>query len=99
MSAQHTHTPGPWAASLVRVQRQIYDQHGGPIAYTHGQNVDADVHESNARLIAAAPEMLVILQTIVRLQELGADGALILDDNSPTMDAIRDVLAKVGGAS
>lgn len=52
---------------------------------------------ADARLIAAAPDLIAIVQTIATLLDKGVPSAMILDENSPTRDAIRDVLAKVAG--
>jgi len=51
------------------------------------------------RLIISAPDLLSIVQTIATLIDKGVPSALILDEHSPTVDAIRDVLAKVSGGA
>ena len=71
------HTPGPWV--IERVDKQYYDSHTGqPSSTLSWMNIDsggrtvASAHsftenmEANARLIAAAPEMLEALQEIER---------------------------------
>lgn len=68
MSAQHT--PGPWTSHVVRVQRAIVGRHGEPVAYTRADLERDDVDEANARLIAAAPELLEALLHCVRFWDL-----------------------------
>ena len=94
MSAQQ-HTPGPWAI-------------GGTGGYANRLEIEpalgcvygaGDEILANARLIATAPALLAIVQTIAALLDQGVPSALILDENSPTVDAIRDVLAKVSGGA
>jgi hypothetical protein len=52
------HTPGPWRveATAYRNQPHVVNEHGAFVA-------DTDAH--NARLIAAAPELLAALQDCV----------------------------------
>lgn len=62
------HTPAPWGTHLVRVQRAIYGPNGQLIAYTIGNSMmlsEAE-HAANARLIAAAPELLVALDEAIQ---------------------------------
>jgi len=63
MSARHT--PGPWAVSpdhIFRNQGDIFEIHWSDI----GECVSECVHGSaNARLIAAAPDLLFALQRLV----------------------------------
>jgi hypothetical protein len=40
------------------VQRCIHGSHGGPVAYTCGTERDDECDAANARLIAAAPDLL-----------------------------------------
>ena len=75
-----THTEGPWFADARgRIWRRppsdLYENGGGvagdkPIAVVSvgwaGEGVTGYPVEDNARLIAAAPEMLLALQTIAR---------------------------------
>lgn len=55
------HTPGPWAASKIETEDRwpIIAENNGLIAYVTGQNEQGD--EANARLIAAAPDLLAAL--------------------------------------
>ena len=89
-------TPGPWTAAEDQLVR------GGPhaaIVADAGFGASYDQGAANCRLISAAPVLLAIVQTIAALLDQGVPSALILDENSPTVDAIRDVLAKVSGGA
>ena len=62
-----SHTPGPWRARAGSGGRPsiIYGHDGWPVADVttyHGRTAD-ERQEANARLIAAAPELLAALQT------------------------------------
>jgi hypothetical protein len=62
-----THTPGPWVAGHGRLVRVIAKGTGECICGVHrlGKNVGEDRYAeiiSNARLIAAAPQMLEALE-------------------------------------
>lgn len=94
MSAQRT--PGAWQiASYFERGCGISNGIQG-VATAYG--INNDEAKANARLIAAAPELLGIVQTIAKLIDEGVPVSMILDENSPTLDAIRDVLAKVLGS-
>lgn len=71
-----THTPGPWnyAADSLREGRfSIYAW--GPLAYC-GDAAEPGDGEANARLIAAAPELLAALRSAVAIIEsMGADAS------------------------
>lgn len=65
-----SHTPGPWNA--VKSQPRIYwiDAHEQPCAYGHIATVfeggkDPDENAANARLIAAAPDLLAALEDML----------------------------------
>lgn len=55
------HTPGPWQTSVEQ------DVTGYPCFFIHGfsgpEKYDKPVHEANARLIAAAPDLLEALKS------------------------------------
>lgn len=72
------YTPGPWRMGEARANGEV-------LIYGYRQIVASaiDMHreytaEANARLIAAAPELLEVLEEIVEMLELGVDpwGAL-----------------------
>ena len=53
----NTHTPGPW----VKTKYKVSTPSGGLIANTRSTGEASCADEANARLIAAAPEMLAAL--------------------------------------
>ena len=84
MSAAHT--PGPWRLEQTACLSVVADGHLGALAevrsrldYGGMNSAVAATREANARLIAAAPEMLEILREVDEkndgaLQAMGADG-------------------------
>jgi hypothetical protein len=64
-----SHTPGPWHVSD---SNEVLDDKSMLVcAEIMGDN--AEIYKANARLIAAAPEMLETLKTLDRLGGLGLD--------------------------
>ena len=64
-----THTPGPWAFSdsdLTPGRFSVY--HNGPLAYVGDTGDGIANARANARLIAAAPELLAALQALVQAE-------------------------------
>jgi hypothetical protein len=83
-----TFTPGPWHTYLSRknVHRDIASHCGSKIA--------REVHHANARLIAAAPDLLAQCKLFEKvLNELVVMGEADIEDR----DKLREVLAKVEG--
>jgi len=62
MPDQPQHTPGPWRASIYCIWGGINGD-----TYVAGTQtaIGADAQEANARLIAAAPELLEALEAVV----------------------------------
>jgi hypothetical protein len=73
------HTPGPWAAcgDYPYGMTTVCDYRGGKGPYTPvaicGQGIDRpqDERDANARLIAAAPELLAALETVANSIAMG----------------------------
>lgn len=67
MNSKLKHTPGPWKYTVSKIhhRHQISDSNGGQICLMW--NRGKDITESNAHLIAAAPEMLEALIDVYRL--------------------------------
>ena len=69
------HTPGPWQVGSRHTSNGVWTQGGDLIASTHSSQraVDRDAQileqDANARLIAAAPELLDALRKCVNLLE------------------------------
>lgn len=103
------HTPGPWTAEdttegNTREIQRFHDCELGfqiwakqRIAFTERQNVGADVEAANARLIAAAPELLAACKR--------AEASAWLVATSGNADAVaiheelRTAIAKAEGAA
>jgi len=80
MKTNTQHTPGPWLINTLEVVPFSIHAHRGCVAeVSRGtmNEVKADEIEANARLIAAAPDLLEALQQIVKIAHRG-DG-----DNRP----------------
>ena len=105
------HTPGPWKFSgtagleTVRTEESRHFV-AWPTVTRDGQRMPSDEVEANARLIAAAPEMLAALEvareTIKTWHEIGgpedtAGSAWRSYQRSPEMVAINDAIAKATG--
>jgi hypothetical protein len=111
------HTPGPWSVGRTRrykhpggVDGTEVAVHYGPaesrgnciaFAYGHGATGDA---EADARLIAAAPDLLEVLQEFtkyVHTEECSTDGAVTFSNNQINRLAFlaRAAIAKATGAA
>lgn len=104
MSARHT--PGPWEADRfvdgwwggeIRAARVSFPPEpytGSPIALVLSQQVGDDAALANARLIAAAPELLAVVRDLLEFMVLAE-----LDDEEPHVVAAREVIAKATGSA
>jgi hypothetical protein len=60
-------TPGPWSVDYSGpAHLSVEDNAGRVLAFCNLQSEDGDEDEANARLIAAAPEMLQALRGLLR---------------------------------
>ena len=83
-----TFTPGPWHAYW-----SYKDKHRD-IACKDGNSIAKEVHHANARLIAAAPELLEQCKLFEKvLNELVVMGEVDIEER----DKLREILAKVEG--
>ena len=86
-----THTPGPWKVSSH--QTQIHSERYGIVAALQRFTEKSTTH-ANARLIAAAPELLEQCKLFEKvLNELVVMGEADIEER----DKLREVLAKVEG--
>lgn len=85
------HTPGPWE---LRGTRLVTDKHGVVIAEKVGSNGGGS--ESNARLIASAPELLELLERMVRAFNVKEIDPLVA---FVTIEQARVAIAKARGES
>jgi hypothetical protein len=81
-----SHTQGPWAYAYTRIGHTVRQSHDAMSALLV-VNV-SDNPEADARLIAAAPDLLAALQSFVT-------HGTCFDDND--MSAARDAIAKATG--
>ena len=89
------HTPGPWRASLWK-ERQgdtpCVMAHGTPIAILHNCMITTDEErKANARLIAAAPELLEALEKITHEEPLGTTKQVPEVTLWRTIDSIKQI--------
>lgn len=91
------HTPGPWAIDWNIGRLDIHSS--GPLIATVPRNVRDDeadrVAQQNARLIAAAPELLSALQAIVTSLADHDDEGMI--EHAEQMVTARAAIAKATG--
>ena len=93
------HTPGPWTIRTERRTRLVCDEHGNQISAIRPvkrYGVAGD-DAANARLIAAAPEMLAALKALHACHRAfsGSDAWTILDDEARA--AAEATIAKAEG--
>lgn len=62
-----SHSPGPWRWKDYKGHQVLVDVDDEEVLVGHGESVtqDVDVGEEDARLIAAAPELLRLLKAMV----------------------------------
>ena len=95
------HTPGPWNyAGPSDIGRDTYSIYGnGPLAYTAGPSDYGETAEANARLIAAAPDLLEALKDVVSqiaaYDKLFGKNSCAIDD-SPAKYAIDKATGQQG---
>lgn len=103
------HTPGPWEASFIDslggpasycrirpVSGEMFGQFTS-LEIATMYLMDEDEQQANARLIAAAPELLDALQGLVKELSDSDDEGLI--ENAEPMIAARAAIAKATGAA
>jgi len=93
------HTPGPWTVGEDEGTSKAHEilRKGHVVAWTCSHD---PYEEGNARLIAAAPEMLAILQTLKTLQDTEHKwGTWEFDTAETAIRAARALLARIEGES
>ena len=105
-SAPVAHTPGPWHVETFRQHGENFDS---ILVRAHGENADAFNEDNmtvavmthmrngdaNARLIAAAPELLGTLKQLVFA--ITEDAATPMSEDSPALIWARAAIAKAEG--
>lgn len=97
--ASQTHTPGPWRVSWAGSEPP-----GNYLLHQAKRETNARVHDANARLIAAAPELAAELEAtdITLTNMLQVFGEHAISDAARakvkiTRDRIRALLARIDG--
>lgn len=106
MKTKNEHTPGPWVAEIRLAQATVTAENGDIVAdiardpqSTSEQTYDDTTIEANARLIAAAPELLAALdncRSLLEHYEICYGKGPKLTNN---IKAARSAIAKARGAS
>jgi hypothetical protein len=96
MSAQHT--PGPWKVkagtnAVLAGRKQICSHVNAASALPVNMLEDQEIAQANARLIAAAPEMLEVLKTLCDMADDGDVACWVAE-----WDKARAAIAKATGA-
>jgi len=95
------HTPGPWAIDWNVSRLDVFSGDAATlVASIRRSAISAGIDETaraNARLIAAAPDLLDVAETIELGIKRGYTPAELLDENSPIRDRIRAAIAKATG--
>ena len=102
------HTPGPWSCDVANqpiivngpddsgnIVALVYDKDCAPFMGDANHQYHVEVAAANARLIAAAPDLLAALDYMVAAQGKPFDHA----DRRASMTAARAALAKAKGAA
>lgn len=92
------HTPGPWHRNIKPATKYttVWSGRNKHVARVVVDGLAPEEVEANICLIAAAPELLDIAETIELGLKRGYTPAELLDENSPIRDRIRAVIAKTG---
>lgn len=96
------HTPGPWTIdSRATTAIQAGDKHIAMVNFSFLGRPERDVygeeHDANARLIAAAPDMLAALENLVAKYNAMQDGNISAQLTNGDFFAARAVIAKAKG--
>ena len=94
MSSPRQHTPGPWTTQINHCNHAVVSPDGFDIALVSASGFDS---ESNARLIAAAPELLAALECILKRYE--SAGVQCYPEARREVIAARAAIAKATGGA
>jgi len=100
-SKKPTHTPGPWEVDTICNTDMVYAANGLRVATTYCEGQDEDMPweevEANARLVAAAPDLLAGLEAAEAIIS-GLMAEFDEDENDvPSIIGIRAAIAKAKG--
>ena len=97
------HTPGPWSVTEYENELLVTSEKSGAyVALCDGISATIDSSEelqANARLIAAAPDLLHALKSFLRAPSAGSNGpgSVTIVVQSFNFDAARAAIAKTEG--
>lgn len=86
------HTPGPWTVARIKTLS------GVPMYLIEQERMSEDRQEANARLIAAAPDLLVALRDLLESIERAAANGLDTTGHIGVGDAFRAIRKAEGRA-
>jgi hypothetical protein len=89
------HTPGPWSTGCDEDGHMVYAADDSAVADALRDDGDAEAEVSNARLIAAAPDLLAACQVALAAYRLAGKD---VPENS-TAATLRSAIAKAEGQS
>jgi len=93
-----THTPGPWRAMPDGyIQRDATMPFGGAVI-AHVRHSTPDRQAANARLIAAAPELLNMCERLIGFAHYYADANALLAAQG-MLDSARDLIDAAKGSN
>ena len=87
------HTPGPWRIEMKDNYMKLYM----PASRLDGDVARGYVGEANARLIAAAPELLEACEALARLCERFGVNPVTVSGGPSSLDRARAAIAKAEG--
>ena len=90
---QSAYAPGPWAV-FGKTVSSIDHQHRYAVARVGNEKLTPEANAANARLIAAAPDLLAALQTLL----IGCESAGHDTGISWAKEQARDAIARATGA-
>ena len=95
-SSTPAHTPGPWRFAKARTHIHIGGPVGDPSCGYVCRLQSREIDEANARLIAAAPDML---SALIEMQKLLVKTSLTQRDMDDLYHIAQDAIAKATGAA
>jgi len=101
------HTPGPWTARRMHTGGfDILDERGRDVVTVYGGGVETESREANARLIAAAPDLLEACQEFLPILERQlasvnpggiADGSVAVQTATARIERLRASITRATG--
>lgn len=94
------HIPGPWEPACYKGKHIVYYRGRGYVAICDSSNLSGDQHEANARLIAAAPDLLAACKAAEIWMKANYVGLIEWSDDARMVCAkIQDAIVLAKGES